>query len=381
MPPANKGETGPQVQRRVTCAHRGGDDFVYVRRNTMNRTLCATAVAAACSLACVSAQAVTFTTFVTGPSITAAVGGDSTIGFAYAGNKFVGSVYFNPQLYSTNLNGGSVTAFGAPVAAFGGGETYVSSSLGIGGFGPRDIFAGNQSLGSVYRFANNGSSQSVFTSGLSGGVRSIAFDPYGLYGNNMIVATNAGNIYNVNSAGVASLLASVGADTEGLSFAPQAFGTYAAGTLFVASEGLSSLLAITPGGVKSTVVSGLSVPEMVSFVPLNLGSSGNPVEGFYAASYPNNIQKAGASDFTPFIGDAIITGEGGHQVYDIRWNGSAFTTTDVASFPGQAEDGIFVTADIIAPPVPEPETYALMLAGLGVLGFLVRRKGAGNPSA
>lgn len=316
----------------------------------------------------------TFSTFVTGPSIAAAVGGNSTIGFAYAGNKFVGSVYFNTQLYSTNLSGGGVAAFGAPVAAFAGGETYVSSSLGIGGFGPRDVYAGNQSLGNVYRFANDGSSQSLFASGLSGGVRSIAFDPYGLYGNNMIVATNTGNVYKVDSSGVASLLTSVGADTEGLSFAPQAFGTYAAGTLFVASEGLSSLLAITPGGVKSTVVSGLSVPEMVSFVPLNLGSSGNPVEGFYAASYPSNIQKAGASDFVPYIGHAIVTGEGGGQVYDIRWNGSAFVASDIGPFPGQAEDGIFVTADIIQNPVPEPETYALMMAGLGVLGFIARRK-------
>lgn len=316
----------------------------------------------------------TFTTFVTGPSIAAAVGGNSTIGFAYAGNKFVGSVYFNTQLYQTNLGGTGVTTFGAPVAAFAGGETYVSSSLGIGGFGPRDVFAGNQSLGNVYRFANDGSSQSLFASGLSGGVRSIAFDPYGLYGNQMIVATNAGNVYTVSNAGVATLLASVGADTEGLSFAPQTFGAYAAGTLFVASEGLSSLLAITPAGVKTTVIGGLAVPEMVSFVPLNLGSSGNPVEGFYAASYPNNIQKAAASDFVPYIGHAIVTGEGGGQVYDISWDGMSFVQSNIGPFPGQAEDGIFVTADIIQNPVPEPETYALIAAGLGLLGFVTRRK-------
>ena len=48
---------------------------------------------------------------------------------------------------------------------------------------------------------------------------------------------------------------------------------------------------ITP---PTTAIS-MSLPEMVSFVPLNLGSSGNPVEGFYAASYPNDIQKAAAS--------------------------------------------------------------------------------------
>ena len=190
----------------------------------------------------------------------------------------------------------------------------------------------------------------------------------------MIVATGNGSIYKVDSSGVATLLASVGADTEGISFAPQAFGPYAKGTLFVASEGLGRLSAITPAGVISTVVNGLSLPEMVSFVPLNLGASGNPVEGFYAASYPSNIQKAAASDFGAYKGDAVITGEGGHQVYDISWDGSKFNVLNIANFPGQAEDGIFVTADIIQGPVPEPGTWALMLAGMGVVGAVARRR-------
>ena len=41
-------------------------------------------------------------------------------------------------------------------------------------------------------------------------------------------------------------------------------------------------------------------------------------------------------------------------------------------------DGIFPTVDnltiAIAAPVPEPETYALMLTGLGVVGFVARRR-------
>jgi hypothetical protein len=114
-----------------------------------------------------------------------------------------------------------------------------------------------------------------------------------------------GNIYTVSNTGVATLLANVGEDAEGLSFAPQAFGGFAKGTLFVASENSGTLRAITAGGA----VTGIPGAEMVSFVPLNLGSSGNPVEGFYAANFPNNIIKADASQFTPFMGDAIITSE------------------------------------------------------------------------
>jgi hypothetical protein len=34
----------------------------------------------------------------------------------------------------------------------------------------------------------------------------------------------------------------------------------------------------------------------------------------------------------------------------------------------------------MAAPVPEPETYGMMLAGLGVLGFLARRRKSAKPA-
>ena len=331
-------------------------------------------VAGSLALLCAgNALAVSFNTFVSGT-------GGSPIGFAYAGNKFVGSNYFNNQLYQTDLAGGSLQPFGSPLPIGSGsiGEIYVSSSLGLGGFGSsaaRDIFAGSEAAGNIYRFSNDGSTQSLFASGLSGDVRGIAFDPYGTYGFNMLVTTQTGNVYTVDSAGSVNLLANVGGDAEGLDFTPQAFGSIPAHTLVVVSEGTGKLTAITPGGAQTDLGLHFGTPEMLSFVPLNLGDSGNPLEGFYAANYPVNVIKADASEFSAYKGDAVITDEGNHHMYHIFWDSAigAFNTSDIGFFPNQPEDGIFLTSAILTP-VPEPETYAMLLAGLGILGFVARRR-------
>ena len=330
-----------------------------------------------------ASASLTFSPFVTQTDLANTLSNSSAIGFAYAGDKFVGSVYFGPnnnQLYQTNLTGGGVSVFGTPIAGAGG-EIYVSSSLGLGGFGSRDVFAGPENISSVFRFNNDGSGQTAFTTGLTGGIRSIAFDPYGQYGFNMIVATNAGNIYKVDNVGTATLLANVGEDAEGLSFTPQAFGPVPGGTLVVASEGSGTIRAISPLGVQTTITT-IGSAEMVSFVPLNLGISGNPLEGFYSANYASNVIKAPASDFIPYIGDMIVTGETTHLVWDVKWDGSQFVSTQIGIFPNQPEDGIFVTASILNPGcevtntcggrIPEPRT--LLLVGAALTGLAVTRR-------
>jgi hypothetical protein len=80
---------------------------------------------------------VIFSTFVSGPSIAAVEGQNATIAFNYAGNEFVGSVYpgiNNDQRYSTNLTGGNVQQFGAPIPNGFAGEVVVAASLGQAGF-------------------------------------------------------------------------------------------------------------------------------------------------------------------------------------------------------------------------------------------------------
>jgi hypothetical protein len=45
-----------------------------------------------------------------------------------------------------------------------------------------------------------------------------------------------------------------------------------------------------------------------------------------------------------------------------------------AAYPGGAVRGQLMYAKTVSPPVPEPETYALLLAGLGVVGWVARRR-------
>jgi hypothetical protein len=46
------------------------------------------------------------------------------------------------------------------------------------------------------------------------------------------------------------------------------------------------------------------------------------------------------------------------------------TTVDTRLIPGHPS----YSFSLVAVPVPEPETYAMMLAGLGMMGFIARRR-------
>jgi hypothetical protein len=306
----------------------------------------------------------------------------ATIAFNFAGDKFVGSVYFganNNQLYSTDLSGGNLQKFGAPITTPSGsafsGEVVVGAGLGNGGFTRGDVYAGNGSGPQIEHFTANGSSQNFFASVPDGGnVRQIFFDPGSSFGGKMLVSTNLGDIYSFDPTGHASLIASLHADTEGLDIAPSNWGPYA-GDLMVASEALNTVELVSPTGVVTPT--GLSIPiaETVSFVPLNLGASGNPLEGFYVANYPVNVQKAGASQFTNFLGDAIVTSEDGSnsRIWGVHYagGGSEFVLSLIGNLPNQSEDGIFVTAQRLAEvATPEPSSFALLgLGGLVLTGW------------
>jgi hypothetical protein len=60
--------------------------------------------------------------------------------------------------------------------------------------------------------------------------------------------------------------------------------------------------------------------------------------------------------------------------FAFKSTGGAFFAADVVQINGAATGAIGSTT--VMTPVPEPETYALMMAGLGVMGFVARRRKA-----
>jgi hypothetical protein len=309
-------------------------------------------------------------------------GNASPIGITYAGNEFVGTGGYSSSnvLYQTDLTGQSIAVFGSVPGASG--EVVLSASPSGSGYGSNDIFAGSQANGQIYQFANSGGAATLFATVPTGQVRGISFDTTGLYGNNMIVTTTSGAIYEVGTGGQVSLLANLGTDTEGIGFATQQFGTYAAGTLFTTSENTGLVNAISPTG---TVTPVFAIPEAesISFVPANISTETNPVEGFYGVNYPNNVLFAPAAQFDQYAGDVIVTSESPGANPNI-W-AISLSSLDSATIAGigsmyQPEDSIFVTQQTVTTHgVPDGgSTAAMLLAAVVSLGALACRRKPAN---
>ncbi len=339
---------------------------------------------------------ISFNTFVSSGSLDAGYGGGNhhdTIGFTYAGDKFVGTIYNfqsgdNRQLYSTNLSGGGVAKFGTALPT-GAGEIVVAGSLGQAGFAPGSVYAGTTDIGGsngiVYSYSDIGGAPTAFATGLVGNVRGMLFDPGSSFGGNLLVSTDAGRIYSITSAGVASQIANLGTDAEGMDIIPVGATGWGSlgGSLVVASEGSNQMYVVSPGGAVNVATGvNISIFESINFVPEDIGLSGNPLEGYYAANFQVDIQKANASQFLSqgLGGHLLATSEFGSNssIYDIKYTGTGFNftqTTYNGVLPNQAEDGIFVSAQRLSDAsTPEPGSVLTITGGLVALLAVRRRR-------
>jgi hypothetical protein len=117
------------------------------------------------------------------------------------------------------------------------------------------------------------------------------------------------------------------------------------GQLIVAGEKSGLFKAVDRSGTITVITADpINTPEKISFVPMNVGTSGSVLEGLYSANYPLNVVRADANGFTTYKGDAIVTTElSDHRISRMHWEGSRFETNVIGTSTGQAEDGFFLT--------------------------------------
>lgn len=142
------------------------------------------------------------------------------------------------------------------------------------------------------------------------------------------------------------------------------------------------------------------------FQPIQVSSSGSRSESFFfdgpgvlTVSIPYTISIMGGEPFN-FFDSTSASVHGGASFSSLGNNGSFNSSSDasflleslsglspqsqsgslvfgiVASGPGTGSlsVGFNVTAQVPVSPIPEPESYAMLLAGLGLMGAIVRRR-------
>lgn len=174
-------------------------------------------------------------------------------------------------------------------------------------------------------------------------------------------------------------------------FAAAGNATAALGDLVYALDGDTDVVAtfVTNGGAGFTNVLFVASPRSITDIFNNqeavagdqtvLGRF-SPLDEirFGIDVYPDGL--SGGLGATYFSGPASRNGDGvAHAIVtDIGGGSVRVAFEDLPGEGGNYEDLVFTlsNAAVVAAPVPEPETYALLLAGLGIVGWAARRRRA-----
>ncbi|AVR99220.1 choice-of-anchor E domain-containing protein [Pseudoduganella armeniaca] len=107
---------------------------------------------------------------------------------------------------------------------------------------------------------------------------------------------------------------------------------------------------------------------------IDFGGASGWSTGVVASSASNSFMTANAADFSLFS-----TAGGGMIDLDLQAAGNSTGTGAgnlITQFTTSAGANVKVVYDYTALPVPEPETYGMMLLGLGLIGAVARRRTA-----
>ncbi len=147
---------------------------------------------------------------------------------------------------------------------------------------------------------------------------------------------------------------------------------YSGGGLYTTS--ISGITAVPPGSTGNHWSVGPSTPGVV-----NLSGGGASYYGFLWGSpdaYNTVSFYSGATLLGAFTGAAVYPPANGDQSIGRYFNFFADTGAPVTKVVFQSSGYALETDNHSVVAVPEPETYAMMLAGLGLLGAAARRKAA-----
>jgi hypothetical protein len=247
----------------------------------------------------------------------------------------------------------------------------VRSSSCQGGFAAGELFTGNGVPGQIVRIGATGApvlDPWVTLPGENGLMRGGLFqDRYCVAGGDLIVVTTVGNVWRITSAGVPTKLASLGVHLEGVTTIPNDPGRYGpwAGKILTGAEQQGLYWTIDPtNGAAASFPLGVA-PEDVDLIPAN--------ENFFGVNFGGGqLMGANASEFCGMRGDILGTQESPGNLYDIKWNGSTFVVTLIASVP-QWEHVTFAPAGLAEIPAPPQATIndVTVNEGAGTATFTV----------
>jgi hypothetical protein len=145
-------------------------------------------------------------------------------------------------------------------------------------------------------------------------------------------------------------------------------------------DGIAPYLLGLLGAMPTTLDVSLDIPQSASFgdfavftVPSASTTSGiaTPITQTISASVFNYFSEFSASLYSGVI-DQYGTAAGATLLNTLSSGSYFIVVNGVANEFGNLQPKYNLTLNAV--PVPEVETYALMLAGLGVLGFLAKRR-------
>lgn len=154
-------------------------------------------------------------------------------------------------------------------------------------------------------------------------------------------------------------------------------GSFMSGSTVVGTETGGQVLATTttsstmPVGTVGNYLSDLGNGTTT----LNFSSGVAAVSFLWGTPDEYNMLSVNGTTFTAMsLGFPSVSGTAGTGQY-VQFTGTAGTLITNLVFSNAPNVNSFETANYSVTPVPEPETYALLLGGLGLVGFVARRRG------